>query len=314
MTEMRMIGILDSASPESRGEELSAFYRGLREAGVDPSSIIISYVWANNDYDGALPKVAKELVKRNPAVIVAAGGPASAIEAQKAAPSRMPIVFTTIANPISSGLVVDLNRPGKNATGTFGYTTELEPHRMRVLNDLTKKLGAIGVLINPNRPYPKEPNPYLQREEREADARSVGREAVIEEASTPDEIDQAFTQFRRYVQDEQVAALLVTADPFFSSRRHQIVLRANALKIPAIYQWPSFVEASGLMSYGPNKVEGYSNAADFIRQILIENKLPRDLPVKSTKNFELVISKSRAEALDITIPSQWEGRPVRVLP
>lgn len=307
---MRMIGILDSASPESRGEELTAFYCGLRKAGVNNLTVMVSYVWANNDYR-QLSYLAGELVNQGADVIVAAGGPVAAIAAQKVT-STIPIVFTTVADPMRSGLV-RAGRPGTNATGTWGFTTELEPDRMRVLDHLIEKPGKISVLANPRRPYPRQSNFDSQRTDLESAGLVLRRETVVEGAGTAAQIEEAFARLKLRKDVDQIVGLVVTADPLFNSMRKQIVEKVNELGIPAIYQWPSFVEAGGLMSYGPSKAEGYRNAGDLVGQILNDRKAPSDLPVRKTEDFDLVISKSRAAAFNIPIPSEWDGRPVKVV-
>lgn len=307
---MRMIGILDSASPESRGEELTAFYCGLREAGVSSLTVMVAYVWANNDYDH-LSYLAGELVKHGADVIVAAGGPVSAIAAQNVT-RTVPIVFTTVADPVRSGLVRDLERPDKNATGTWGFTTELETDRMRALEEIVDKRGLFWVLANSDRPYPRRPNFDDQKSSLEGSAIQIRRIAAVEGANTAADIDQAFVRLR--ARKNEIAGVLVTADPFFNSMRHEIVKLVNELGIPAIYQWRGFVEAGGLMSYGSDKAEGYKNAGDLVGQILNQGKSPKDLPVRKAENFKPYMSASRAKALKIKIPNTILGVKLTVLP
>lgn len=307
---MRMIGILDSASPESRGEELTAFYRGLREAGVSSLTVMVSYVWANNDYDH-LTYLAGELVRRGADVIVAAGGPVSAIAAQNVT-RTVPIVFTTVTDPVRSGLVRDLERPDKNATGTWGFTTELETDRMRALDEIVDKKGVFAVLVNPDRPYPRRPNFADQKSSLEGSAIQIRRVAAVEPAGTAADIDLAFARLR--ARKGEIVGMLVTADPFFNSRRFQIIQQVSGLGIPVIYQWRGFVEAGGLMSYGSDKAEGYKNAGDLVGQILNQGKSPKDLPVRRAENFKPFMSASAARQLKIRIPNTILGTRVTVLP
>jgi putative ABC transport system substrate-binding protein len=288
---------------------LTAFYRGLREAGVNSLTVMVSYVWANNDYHH-LTYLAGELVKHGADVIVAAGGPVSAIAAQNVT-SRIPIVFTTVAVPVRSGLVRVFERPDKNATGTWGFTTELEADRMRALEEIVDKKGSFAVLANPDRPYPRRPNFEDQKSSLEGAALQLRRKAAVEPAGTVAQIDQAFARLRARKID---AGLLVTADPFFNSRRYQIVELVNGLGIPAIYQWRGFVEAGGLLSYGSDKAEGYRNAGDMVGQILNQGKSPRDLRVRKAENFKPFMSASKAKELKIKIPDTILGTPVTVLP
>jgi putative ABC transport system substrate-binding protein len=308
---MRLIGFLDSASPDSRGEELDAFHRGLREAGIGGKDVGIVYCWADNDYD-RLPGLAQQLLDMKVDVIVAPGGPASALAAQAATREqeegkRTPVVFTTVTDPVGSGLVESLSNPGGNLTGTFGYTSELEPSRLKVLDALVKKKGAFGILINPKRPHPKDQLPRL-----EAETKNVLRQLVVRDADSDGRIDMAFSEFGSKAKSGEIVALLVTADPYFNSRRDKVIALAEELSLPAIYQWPGFVEAGGLMSFGPSKAKGYHNAGEYAGRIL-NGENPMDLPVRETKDFELVINAAAAERYGIEIPDTILDCPVRVL-
>jgi putative ABC transport system substrate-binding protein len=287
---MQIIGILDSASPASRGEELAAFHHGLRLAGVGGKDAMILYGWADNDY-GRLPELARNLVDSRVSVIVAAGGPVSAIEAKKAT-AQIPIVFTTITDPAKSGLVENFDRPEGNLTGTYGWTTELDEVRLKILGDVARP-GAIGILANPDRPYPLQPDFNRQKSDLEAKARAVGRAAVVLGAHSDADLDAAFTQF-----NGQVTGLLVTADPFFNSRRERVIALAARLAVPAIYQWPGFAASGGLMSYGPSKAEGYRNAGEYAGRI-VKGERPAALPVRQTKAFELALNSITARSLGI---------------
>jgi putative ABC transport system substrate-binding protein len=312
---MQVIGILDSASPESRGEELAAFHRGLAKAGVDGRNTRILYSWANNDY-GQLPTLADELVNNKVAVIVAAGGPVSALAAQAATrQSNTPVVFTPVTDPRKSGLVGDLKKPGGNLTGTLGFTSELDGERMSVLSELIgkKKAGAIAVLANPNRPYPTHADFAKQTKALEVTAaKKAQRSAVVLGAGTEAEIDQAFKTLKGLFKTREVVGLAVTADPFLASRRVQIVTLADRLGIPAIYQWPSFVVDGGLMSFGPSKAQAYEFAGDYVGQIL-SGKRVGDLPVRKTNKFDLVIGAAAAKKLRLKVPRKVAGHDVKLV-
>ncbi len=308
---MRFIGILDSASPDSRGEELDAFHRGVREGGIDGKDVGIVYCWADSDYS-RLPGLAQQLLDMKVEVIVTAGGPVSALAAKDATQkqkdgNRTPVVFTTVTDPIGCGLVKSLSQPGGNLTGTFGYTSELEPHRLKVLDTLVKKSGKIGILINPSRPYPKNQSSILQ-----AEAKKIQRKSVPQEAGDDNKIETAFGDFGKSARKGEMVALLVTADPYFNSRRDKVIALAEELAVPAIYQWPGFVEAGGLMSFGPSKAEGYRNAGEYAGHIL-NGQNPMNLPVRQTTDFELVINATAAERFGVTIPDRMLGYPVTVL-
>ncbi len=265
-----VIGFLNSGSAGSRGEQFAAFDGGLREGGyVDGQNVTIEYRWANDDYD-RLPALAAELVRRK----------------------TIPIVFTTVADPVKNGLVASLNRPGGNITGTAGLTSELDAKRLELLHDLMPKAGVIGVLVNPNRPaYEGE------LRELEATAGRMKLKLVVEKAGAESDIDRALETLKR----ERVDALLVTADPFFNSRRAQVIALATRYAIPAIYQWREFAAAGGLMSYGSSIVAAYHQAGVYVARILKGAK-PADLPVVMPTRFELVINLKTAKALGIVVP------------
>ena len=287
---MATIGFLDSASPISRGDELDSFFEGLASAGVTGQNAMILYAWANNDYS-LLPNLVQQLISSNVDVIVAAGGPVSALAAKNAT-STKPIVFTTVTDPVASGLVQSLNAPGGNLTGSWGHTTELDEPRLRAICDLTGT-GAIGILTNPNRPIPTSANAILQQNNINAKGAKFQRPFVIVDAANDSEIDGAFATF-----NGQVAGLLVTADPFFNSRRERVIDLAASLGVPAIYQWSGFVADGGLMSYGPKKEDGYFNAGQLAGQI-INGAQPASLPVRDTNSFKLVINDATAGSLNL---------------
>ncbi|MCC6889361.1 MAG: ABC transporter substrate-binding protein [Hyphomicrobiales bacterium] len=291
---MPIIAILDSASPRGRGPELDAFYDGLGKAGVSGQHTTILYGWADNDYKRLVGLAQSFAGNEEVKVIVAAGGPVSAIAARNAT-STKPIVFTTITNPAGSGLVKSLHAPD-NVTGTWGYTTELDEKRLQALATIARP-GAIGILANPNRPYPTNPDPAQQQSDLEAKAAAVGRSAIVCNVTDDREIENAFT-----ASNGQVAGLVAAADPFFNSRREQVIALANRLGVPAIYQWRGFVESGGLMSYGPSKLEGYRNAGELAGQIL-NGADPKNLPVRETKVFELVVNGALAQQRGLVDPA-----------
>jgi putative tryptophan/tyrosine transport system substrate-binding protein len=301
---MPNIGILDSASPEARGEELDAFYSGLAKAGIDGKDTVILYSWANNDYT-RLPALARKLVSSKASVIVAAGGPVSAIAAKQVA-KKTPIVFTTITDPEASGLVADLRKPGGNLTGTHGFTTELDDERLQAMSDLVGD-GTIGILANPNRPYPTKPDFARQKSDLQAKAKKAGRSAIILDLSSARQVNGALKKL-----GGKVVGLVPAADPFFNSCRKEVVKLAADLKVPAIYQWRGFVEAGGLMSYGPSKAEGYRNAGE-LAGLILKGKHPKGLAVRQTKDFELVVNSKTAESLGVDIEGPEFSRMVEGL-
>ena len=286
-----IIGFLNSGSAGSRGEQFVAFDRGLKEAGyVDGQNVTVEYRWADDDYT-RLPSLAAELVRRPVAVLVAGGGPVSALAA-KAATKTIPIVFTTVADPVESGLVASLNRPGGNVTGTAGLTSELDAKRLELLHQLIPKTRVFGVLVNPNRPgYEAE------LKELQAKAGDMKLNLVVEKAGAEGEIDAGFEALAR----QKIDALLVAADPLFNNRRARVIGLATRYAIPAMYQWREFAAAGGLMSYGPSIVDAYHQTGVYVGRILKGAK-PADLPVVRPTRFELVINLKTAKALGIDVP------------
>jgi putative ABC transport system substrate-binding protein len=209
----------------------------------------------------------------------------------KAATSTIPIVFAIGADPVKSGLVASLNRPGGNFTGVSFFTNQMEAKRLGLLHELVPKVDLIAVLLNPN-------NPFFDNQSRDLDdaSRARGLKIRIEGASNEREIASAFATFAR----EQAGALLVGADPYFNSQRALVIVPAAQLRLPAIYEWREFTEAGGLMSYGTSLTGAYRQASDFVGRIL-KGANPADLPVQQVTKFEFVINLKTAKALGVSI-------------
>ena len=289
-----VIGFLTTASPTSRGgEQLAAFHSGLREAGyTEGQNVRIEYRWANNDYS-LLRVLARELVALQVAVIVAAGGHVSALAAHDAT-KEIPIAFTTVTDPVKLGLVRSFNRPGGNATGTAGLTSELDPKRLEFLHQTKPTAAVIGVLINPNRPGLEDQSRELQ-----ATADKMNLKLKVQKAATDREIERAFQAFA----SQRVDALLVTADPLFNNRRAQVLALATSHSLPAIYQWREFVTNGGLMSYGPSITEAYSTAG-INAGLILKGTKPADIPVVQPTKFQFVINLKTAKMLGLPIPGR----------
>jgi putative ABC transport system substrate-binding protein len=298
-----VIGFLTTASETSKGgEQLAAFHRGLREAGyVENKNVTIEYRWASNDYT-RLVAMAEELIRLRVAVIVAAGGHIAALTAQKAT-KDIPIVFTTVTDPVKLGLVASLNRPGGNATGTAGLTSELDPKRLELLHEVKPTARVIGVLVNPKRPGLDSQLTALQ-----AAADALQLKLEVRKVATEREIDSAFETLA----SQGVDALVVTADSFFNNRRAQVVSLAAEHKIPAIYQWREFVLAGGLMSYGPSITEAYQLVGLNAGRVLKGAK-PADIPVVRPTRFQLVINRWAARRLGLTFSPSFLSRADEVI-
>jgi putative tryptophan/tyrosine transport system substrate-binding protein len=297
-----IIGFLNSASPEAYTPMLAAFREVLRQKGYEEGrDLLIEYRWAEGHYD-RLPDMAAELVAGKVAVIVASGSAAPALAA-KAATTDIPVVFISGSDPVRTGLVASLNRPGGNLTGISITFTNLVPKRLELLYLLAPEPSRLGALVNPN--YPEVD---FQKRELDEAAVAVHKPIEIVSAGTPTEIDTAFAGLAT----RGIGALLVGNDPFFVTRGEQFAALAAREKIPAIYSDRSYVRSGGLMSYGPNLAGAFRDAAQYVVRILNGAK-PADLPVEQPTKFELVINLKAAKALGLTVPQSLLARADEVI-
>ena len=229
---------------------VAAFRQGLSEAGfVEGQNVVIEYRWGLGQYD-RMPALAADLVNRQVAVLVGVGGDVSALAAKRAT-STIPIVFGTGSDPIKAGMVENLARPGGNATGYSLLTNQMEPKRLNMLHDLVPGAAVIGVLLNPNFPPAAR-----QLQDLEEAARTIGQKLFVSKASNDVALNAAFTSLVQ----QRVEALLVAADPYFDTRRDEIIAFANQNRLPAIYQFREYAIAGGLISYGPSITDLYRQA------------------------------------------------------
>jgi ABC-type uncharacterized transport system substrate-binding protein len=287
---MPVIGFLSSASAETFAHLVEAFHSGLNEGGyVEGRDVAIEFRWAENQYD-RLPALAADLVRRQVSVIVASGADPP-VRAAKGATERIPILFTGADDPVKSGLVASLNRPGGNITGMTVFGAELEAKRLEFLRQLAPNATKIAVLLNPN-------NPNVDaRLEEVRQAQHANSQQLIFYAGTQTDIDVAVAA----MVTQGAAALHVSADPFFNSRRTQLVALAARLAIPAIYPFRDFAAVGGLISYGNSIPHSYFQAGVYTARILRGAK-PADLPVLRPTKFELVINLKTAKALGLDVP------------
>jgi putative tryptophan/tyrosine transport system substrate-binding protein len=289
---MPVIGFLHSGSPEPNVNRVAAFRKGLAEAGyVEGQNVAIEFRWAAGQ-DDRLPDLAADLIRRRVAVIATpASTPASL--AAKAATTSIPIVFAVAADPVALGLVASLNRPGGNATGVSFLFVELLSKQLGMLRELVPSANRFVALVGPNSALSDAVVKDLQ-----ASASALGLPIEILRAGTGREIDAAFANLVQ----KPGAPLLVGPDPFFTSRRAQIVTLAARHALPAIYDVREFAEIGGLMSYGANVVSGYQLTGIYVARVLKGEK-PADLPVVQPTKFELVVNLNTARALGIAIPN-----------
>jgi putative ABC transport system substrate-binding protein len=288
---MPLVGFLSSRSPEESAHLVAAFRQGLSENGyVEGQSVVIEYRWAQGQYD-RLPTMAAELARRPLAVLVSHGGEPAALVA-KAATSTIPIVFIIGGDPVEVGLVTSYNRPGGNATGISILTATLEAKRLGLLHEVAPQVTTIGVLMNPN----FQPAEKQLRDVQEA-ARAFNLQIQVLRASTDHEIEAAFET----VAQQRIAALAVTADPFFDTRREKLVALSARHAVPTIYHFREYAVAGGLISYGIKITEAMRLVGVYTSRILKGEK-PADLPVMQPTKFELVINLTTAKALGLTVP------------
>ena len=300
--QIPVIGFLSSRSLSDSVALVSAFRKGLNEAGfVEGQNIAIEYRWADGQYD-RLPAMAAELVERGAVMLVATGGEPSALAA-KAATSTIPIVFTAGGDPVKIGLVESLNRPGGNATGVSLLTTAPEAKRLGLIHELISRINMLGVLVDPN--YQE-----AQAQARELDdaSRQISQPIHIEYARNDSELEAAFTALVRAGSD----ALLVCADPFIDTRRDRIIAFAAERRLPAIYQFREYALDGGLMSYGISLPDGYRQVGNYAAQIL-KGKRPADLPIVQSIKFEFVINLKTARSLGLEIPAMLLARADEVI-
>jgi putative tryptophan/tyrosine transport system substrate-binding protein len=283
------VGFLLPGTPASHGEYVSTFLRGLGQEGLINDRDYVLDLRYTEEHPDRIPALVRELVDKRVDVL-AVGGPAAAVAA-KAATATIPIVFVA-SNPVDLGLVASLNRPGSNITGVGLFGAAVEAKKLELLHQLVPEAGVIGVLVNPNSPTAETVSKDLQ-----ATAQTLGLRLHILNASKESEIDFAFAT----LVELHAGPLQAASEPFFDSRRDQLVALASRHSLPAVYSWPEYVAAGGLMSYGTVLSEAYREAGVYAGRILKGEK-PADLPVVQPTKFELVINLKTAKELGLTVP------------
>ncbi|MBR0790114.1 ABC transporter substrate-binding protein [Bradyrhizobium manausense] len=297
-----LIGVLSSGPAKLREDQSGGLRRGLKEAGfVEGDNLRILYRGADDHYE-LLPALAAELVSQSVSVIATAGGPVAALAA-KSATSTIPIVFAAVSDPVKSGLVTSLNRPGGNVTGNAGLTIELDAKRLELLSELVPAGRPFGALINANRPgVDIEENDLL------AAAKNLGRELVVLRTSDSASIEAAFEKLAQF----GVTGLVVGADALFNDNRPRVLSLAAYYAMAGVYPWREYVTAGGLISYGANLLEGYRLSGVYVGRIL-KGENPANLPVVQPDKFEFLINLRTAKALGLVVPPAIIARADEVI-
>jgi putative ABC transport system substrate-binding protein len=289
-----IVGFLNAASPDSFAHVVRAFRLGLNETGyVEDRNVAIEYRWADDQYD-RLPALAADLV-RNRVSVIATGSNLVASMAAKAATTTIPIVFLMGTDPVKSGLVASLNRPGGNLTGITTLNMELAPKRLEVLRELVPTTTTMAVLVNPiNDPAVVE-NESINAQ---TAARTLGLQTIhILQASTEPDLDIAFSTLVQ----RRVGGLAIAADTFFSSQSERLAALAFRHAVPTISPYREFAQAGGMMSYGGSITDQYRLVGVYTGRIL-KGERPADLPVQQASKVELLINLKTAKTLGVTVP------------
>ena len=296
---MPVIGFVSSAAADA--SYVVAFRQGLAESGyTEGRNLAIEYRWAEGKFE-RLPALVADLIHRDVAVI-AVGGVTSGL-AVKAATTTIPIVFLAADDPVKFGLVASLSRPGGNATGLNLLTSELTTKRLELIRELAPTALVVAVLANPRSPESEPQSSDVERA-----ARAIGQQVRILNASSDSEIGAAFAALVK----SRNAALLVTNDALFDSRRDQIVALAASNAIPTVYDRRAYAVAGGLISYGTHYLDGHRRLGVYTAKILSGAK-PADLPVEQSTKFELVINLKTAKALGLDVPPSLLARADEVI-
>jgi putative ABC transport system substrate-binding protein len=299
---MPVIGFLRSTMPDDSVPLVTAFRLGLSETGyVEGRNVAIEYRWAEGHYERLSP-LASDLVGHNVDVIVASGGDRSALAAKRAT-SAIPIVAIIGGDPVAAGLAASLARPSGNLTGVSFLTAELMPKQLELLSDLLPQVQTIGALVNPNNTQTDDVVGDLRNA-----AQAKGVRLQILSASSESAIEAGFVSLKEL----QAGGLVVQADPFFTSRREQIVALASHHAVPTIYEWRGFTAAGGLVSYGASIEEAYRQLGIYVGRILKGEK-PADLPIQQPTKFELVINLKAAKALGLNLPPSILARADEII-
>jgi putative ABC transport system substrate-binding protein len=297
-----VVGFLNTASAQGYAPQLAAFLKGLAQAGyVDGRNVTIEYRWAEGRSD-RLPELAADLVRRQVNVIAATSTPAAL--AAKTATATIPIVFETGFDPIQSGIVTSLSRPGGNVTGVTQTNVDVTPKRLELLHELLPRARMIGVLVNPSDPVIAA---ATVREMQEA-GRRLGVQVKVLNARNESDFDGVFASLVQ----QRLGGLVIGGGTFFVSRREQLGALTLRHAVPAAFQNREFAVAGGLMSYGSDIADAYRLAGIYTSRVL-KGDNPANLPVQQATKVELLINLKTAKTLHIEVPLPLLGRADEVI-
>ena len=300
---MPVIGFLDPRSPNVIPKLLRAFREGLKETGhAEGENISVEYRWAEDQID-QLPTLAADLVRRQ-VTVIAAPGSIAAVLAVHAATNSIPIVFGTATDPVQLGLVNSLSRPGGNMTGVITLALEVGPKRLELLHEIVPTARTIALLINPASPALSEPT----TKDAQAAARTLGVNIHVLHAKTALDFERVFATLVQL----QAGGLVIGADTIFTGRAQELAALALRHRVPAIYQYPEFTEAGGLMSYGGSIRDTFHQVGVYVGRILKGEK-PADLPVAQLTKVDLVINVKTAKAFGLMVPPALLARADEVI-
>jgi putative ABC transport system substrate-binding protein len=290
---MPVVGFLGGGEPNAFAPHVAGFRQGLKDAGyVEGQNVAVEYRYAHNQLV-RLPALAADLIRRPVGVLLAVGGLPTA-RAAKAATSTIPIVLAIGSDPVKSGLVASLNRPGGNVTGVSFLAAQLGSKRLDLLRELVPHATTVGFLSDPQNPTAEE-----QTSDILAAGHALGRQVIVLDAHGDHDYEAAFATFI----ERRAGALVVGSTPLFTSDRNKLVALAARHKIPAIYESREFAVDGGLISYGASIVDAVRLGGLYVGQILKGAK-PADLPVQQPTKFDLVINLKTAKALGLEIPDR----------
>jgi putative ABC transport system substrate-binding protein len=299
-TRVPTIGVLGPTTPSLDSRRVGAFVQRLGELGwIEGRNVAIEYRWAEGRTE-RLAEFAAEFVRLQVDVIVTSATPSSI--AAKRATSVIPIVFAAVGDPVGTGLVTSLARPGGNVTALSIQATDLAGKRLELLHEVVPGLRRLAIMANAG-----VPPALLEMAEVQTTARALGLEVVASEIRSPEDIAPAFEAFK-----SRAEALYVCNDPLVTTNRVRINTLASGMGLPTMYNVREFVEAGGLMSYGPNFLVLFRRAADFADKILRGAK-PADIPVEQPTKFDLIVNLKTAKALGLTIPESFLLRADEVI-